>query len=124
MKKVIMLLSVLFVLSCEKEDNYIEPLNDISACGYSDPINQLTWLNEIANKATTDNSGNYLGSIWIVKQGKTDCIITDMAFGSGGIYHYYFDCSGNALTLEELDFDQIEKSLVDSNMIFSTVYKK
>ena len=123
MKKIVLLLSALVLLSCEKEDNYIEPKNKISACGYDDPLNQLQWLNEMANKALIDNSGNYQGSIWIVSLTEADCIVTDMSLGSGGVYHYYFDCSGKPFSDED-GLKGIENLLKDSNMIFSTVHQK
>lgn len=127
MKKIVLLLSILIIFSCndKEEDNYIVPINNISACECDDPLNQLEWLNEIANKALIDKTGNYQGNIWIVSQEATDYIITDMMLGSGGVYHYYFDCSGDLITIPDEQFmNNIESALVDSNMIFSTVYKK
>ena len=122
MKKIILLTFITFFLSCEdKEDNYIEPLNSLIACGYNDPLNEIDWLNNLANKALTDNSGNYLGSIWIVNYDGTDYFITDMSLESGGIYHHYFDCGGNPISSNVPTPSELEDLIENSKMIFSTI---
>lgn len=109
------------VQSCDKNENtYVEPLKNIEACGKTDPLNQLEWLNAIANKALSDKTGNYMGSIWIVSYNDVDLVITDMSLGSGGIYFHIFDCSGSIV--EDLDLvpplENIENYLSDRNKIF------
>lgn len=113
---------IFFTLSCEKEgNNYIKPLKEISACGYDDPLNQLEWLNELANKSLDDKTGNYIGSIWLITYENSDIIVTDMALGSGGIAFYFFDCNEvQPSDLEDLSLDELNSFLTDSNKIFST----
>lgn len=121
--KILLVLGVIFfTLSCEKEgDSYIKPLKEVSACGYDDPLNQLEWLNELANKSFDDKTGNYIGSIWIITYENSDIIVTDMALGSGGIAFYFFDCNGiQPSDLEDLSLDELNSYLTDSNKIFST----
>ena len=48
-------------------------------------------------KAENDKTGNYIGTIWLIKYKGKDIFVTDMALGSGGIANYFFDCSGNHL---------------------------
>ncbi|NOY96574.1 MAG: hypothetical protein GXO81_09395 [Chlorobi bacterium] len=118
-----LLLIIFFTLSCKKgNDTYIKPLNVLNACGKEDPLNQLGWLNELANKSLNDKSGNYIGNIWIVSYEGSDIIVTDMALGSGGILYYFFDCNGDQCsTMEGLDINDLNSSLTDLNKVFSTV---
>lgn len=51
----------------------------------------------ICTKAENDKTGNYIGTIWLIKYKGKDIFVTDMALGSGGIANYFFDCSGNHL---------------------------
>jgi hypothetical protein len=87
---IIVCLCSLLLCSCGQE-----PDNRIRACGIDDPAKKLPWLAELINKAENDNSGNYLGTIWLEKYNEQDIFVTDMMFGSGGIMYYFFDCSGN-----------------------------
>ncbi|MGQ7868302.1 hypothetical protein [Sunxiuqinia sp. sy24] len=121
-KILLVLGAIFFTLSCEKEGNsYIDPLKEVSACGYNDPLNQLEWLNELANKSLDDKTGNYIGSIWLITYENSDIIVTDMALGSGGIAFYLFDCNGvQSSDLEDLSLDELNSYLTDSNKIFST----
>lgn len=80
-------IALLMYLSCNKQ-NYIDvvPLQKISACGVNDPLNELTWLNELVIQSNTDKSGNYIGNIWIKNYQDKDIIVTDMSLGSGNNY--------------------------------------
>ncbi len=120
----IILLIISFAYSCTKDNTiFIEPLNDISACGKADPINELDWLNDLAYQALHDRTGNYLGNIWIISYNNSDIIVTNMALGSGGIMYYYFNCEGNKCPdlLTGLDIDDLQSYLTDSTKIFSSI---
>ena len=69
----------------------------INACGVSNPAKNLPWLVKLIETAKTDNTGNYLGRIWLEKFKKQDIFVTDMMLGSGGVAYWFFDCSGNHL---------------------------
>jgi len=122
-KLLLFLAIAFFFLSCEKEeDTHIKPLKEISACGYDDPLNQLEWLNKLANKSLDNKTGNYIGSIWIITYEDSDIIVTDMALGSGGIMYYFFDCNGEQHSnLEDLDLDELNNHLTDSTKIFTSL---
>ena len=89
--------------SCEKEPDK-EGTDDttISACGVTDPAKNLTWLAELIETAKADDTGHYLGRIWLEKFKEQDIFVTDMMLGSGGIAYWFFDCSGNHLTRNEV----------------------
>ena len=59
------------------------------------PQENLPWLKELIKRAKNDNSGNYLGYIWLENYRGQDIFVTNMMLGSGGIMNYYFDCCGN-----------------------------
>lgn len=122
-KVLFFLVVVFFTLSCEKDENtYIEPLKEISACGYDDPLNQLKWLHEMAYKSLNDKTGNYIGSIWIITYENSDIIVTDMALGSGGVAYYSFDCDGvQHSNLENLSLDELNSYLTDSAKIYTNI---
>ena len=89
-KILIVLVVGFFALACKKEhNNYIKPLKEISACGKKDPLNQLEWLNKLANKSLDDKTGNCIGSIWIITNKNSDIIITNMSLGSGEFFDIY-----------------------------------
>lgn len=122
-KILIVLVVCFFALSCKKEhNNYIKPLKEISACRKADPLNQLEWLNKLANKSLHDKTGNYIGSIWVITFENSDIIVTDMSLGSGGIMYYFFDCKGEHYSnLEDLSLDELNDYLTDSTKIFTNV---
>jgi len=76
-----------FLNSCKKDA--------VCACGVNNPAKKLPWLAELIEKAKTDETGNYLGSIWLENYKGQDIFVTDMALGSGGIAYWFFDCNGN-----------------------------
>lgn len=102
MKRLFILISYLlsfFLFSCQNKDKIEIPAIDenIKACGIKQPQKNLPWLKELIKKAETDKTGNYLGTIWLIRYKERDIFVTDMALGSGGIANYFFDCSGNHL---------------------------
>lgn len=114
-----LLLAALVLDSCRKEtDSYIVPLKNISACGVNDPLNDLKWLNELANKSKDDTSGNYQGNIWIKNYQNKDVIITDFALNSGGIAFYTFNCDGTSVLISDVSFFN---SLTNENKIYTSV---
>jgi hypothetical protein len=120
MKKFFTVLIVFSIFwSCKKDgDGRIQSINEIKACGVNDPLNNLNWLYNIVVKSSTDNSGNYLGDIWIVSYEGNDFIITDMALGSGGVMYHIFDCSGNPLN-KLAEYEEILNELSDKILLFS-----
>lgn len=113
------LLAVLFLNSCKKEtDSYVAPLKQISACGMNDPLNDLKWLNELANKSKVDKSGNYQGNIWIKNYLNNDVIITDFALNSGGIAFHTFNCDGSSVLISDLSFFN---GLTNDNKIYTSI---
>jgi hypothetical protein len=67
------------------------------ACGADRPQENLPWLKELIEKAKTDRTGNYWGTVWLENFKGKDIFVTNMMLGSGGILYYYFDCSGSHL---------------------------
>ena len=108
----VLLLLFIFCLSSCNEDK-----DDVTACGVNDPINDLAWLNEIVTMANTDQTGNYIGTIWLINYEGQESIVTDMALGSGGIKYWIFDCSGELAKVK--DYTNFSDSLRDSEIIYS-----
>jgi hypothetical protein len=101
-------LSVLIIdiLSCERKDDI-----EKSACGICDPVNNISWLQELVNPADSDQSGNFIGTIWLEKYKDDDIFVTNMAMGSGGVAYYFFDCDGSSFIPENIDKFVIEMKL-------------
>lgn len=95
MKKFLIFLSFFFVWSCIQDEQVVD--KTITDCGCELPQEKLPWLKELIKKAETDKTGNYWGTIWLVKYKGQDLFVTNMMLGSGGIANYVFDCSGNHL---------------------------
>ncbi len=72
-----------------------------TACGCEIPQENLAWLKEMITKAESDTTGNYVGTIWLIKYKEQDIFVTNMMLGSGGVANYFFDCSGNHLILQD-----------------------
>ena len=106
--------------SCEKEPEK-EEIDDttICACGVTDPAKNLTWLAELIETARTDETGNYLGRIWLEKFKEQDIFVTDMMLGSGGIAYWFFDCSGNHFFTEDEDFQSFVLNMKLDVIIYS-----
>ena len=100
---------VLLLLSCDKKepDNYLAQCGKIinfHACGVDDIGNNLKWLNDIIVNSKNDKTGNYLGRIWYKKYNNQETIVTDMSLGSGGVAYYCFNCSGDSIIIEDVNF--------------------
>ena len=79
--------------------------NGISACGVTDPAKNLPWLTKLIETAKTDNTGNYLGRIWLEKFKGQDIFVTNMMLGSGGVAYWFFDCLGNHLLSRTWEYE-------------------
>jgi hypothetical protein len=106
--------SILFcfvLLSC---DNKTPKDDEITACDVVQPQKNLKWLAELINKANTDTTGNYFGTIWLEEYNNQDIFVTNMGLGSGGLLYHVFDCSGNPIILEDSGFlnQHLKKNIV------------
>jgi hypothetical protein len=122
MKYLILIIVLIISFSCDKdkkEENYIEPINSISACGKTNPLNELDWLSVIAEKSLTEKGLDYVGNIWIVTVNKSDIIVTNMSLGDGNIWRHYFDCSGNSITDQGIALEA-DRKVSDLNVVFSS----
>ncbi len=89
-----MIMVFFLFLSCDKD------MNSVGVCNCEEPREDIPWLKELINKADTDDTGNYKGTIWFLNYKGQDVFVTDMMMGSGGILYYFFDCEGNKITLD------------------------
>ncbi|MDR2117957.1 MAG: hypothetical protein LBP25_00265 [Tannerellaceae bacterium] len=64
-------------------------------CGADNPAENLPWLKELIEKAETDRTGHYRGTVWLVSYKGKNIFVTDMMLGSGGIAYWFFNCAGN-----------------------------
>ena len=91
------------ILSCRQETQ--DDMNTIIDCACKNSLlniqeniqENIPWLKDLINKMDTDKTGNYVGTIWLMKYQEQDIFVTDMALGSGGILYYFLNCSGNHL---------------------------
>lgn len=102
-------MSVIFSYSCKKED-YIEPVNRISACGKEDPVNQLLWLSK---KIYGGCDLPFFGSVWI-KEYKGDGIII-IHEGLSDIWLNAYNCNSDDAKISDIDFFN---SLADDDLIY------
>lgn len=112
------LLLSFFIAACsndDESDNYVEK----TACGVSNPKENLRWLNDLIKKSESDKTGNYLGTIWLVEDEENDIFITNMMMGSGGIAYYYFDCQGNSYVPD--NFQKLTGKLENDCIIYSSL---
>jgi hypothetical protein len=97
---VIILTLTVLSLGCSRQQT--EPIN----CGVNNPVQDLSWLKEIVTKAEADKAsmtykGNYLGTIYMDTYKNQSVFMIKMAMGSGGLYAYLFDCSGNQVSVNQ-----------------------
>jgi hypothetical protein len=81
------------MMSCNPNETIVDEI--VTACGVRQPQENLPWLKEMIMKAETDKTGNYWGTIWLVKYKGLDIFVNNMMLGSGGVLYWIFDCSGN-----------------------------
>jgi hypothetical protein len=109
---IIALFTLFLVVSCEDETITRK------ACGLEDPATNLSWLADIISKADNDQTGNFIGTIWIKEYQGQDYIITDMALESGGLKFHCFDCKGDLNPIVDIEF---YNSLTDKEVVFSNM---
>jgi hypothetical protein len=100
----------LFLNSCKQE--YLDK-KAICACGVNNPTKNIPWLAEFIEKAKSDETGKYLGVIWLEQYNAQDVFVIEMA-PSSAIYEV-LDCEGNHLNIAEptLDFfNNLKKDIV------------
>ncbi len=90
---------VISIISCRNDPIETE---EIEACGFSNPKEELVWLKDLIAKADTDKTGKYLGSIYLEEN---DLFWVRMSLGTGGgALGFWFDCEG---TILDIGFDSI-----------------
>lgn len=97
MKRILTIISILvFFTFCKKEETEI--------CGCKDPKNELQWLNELIQKAETDTTGLYKGSIYLEMYNNEQMFYVMMPLEPvGHVIVPWFDCDGNQITLKPSD---------------------
>jgi hypothetical protein len=94
--------------------------DEITACGITEPAKNIPWLAELIAKAKTDNTGNYLGIIWLEQYKDQDVFVTNMMLNSGGLAYHVFDCQGNAVRIDKVDVQNFFNSLKKDIVIYAT----
>lgn len=94
-------------LACENEEFTLKECNNAD----------LGWLDEIIEKAKTDKTGNYLGSIYFEQYQDQPVIFIDMAMGSGGVFGYWFYCDGNPVSFE----DEMMPPMTMKNILYTNI---
>ena len=116
MKKIftvlIVLLNLLVLISCDEEK-----VNK-KICGVENPTTDLTWLSDIITQAEDDQTGNYVGKIWIQGYQGSDYVVTNMMLGSGGLRFHCFDCEGNLNPVDDINF---YSSLTDQELVYTNL---
>jgi hypothetical protein len=92
------------------------PLNEISACGKEDPLNQLEWLNSKILNGKDPSTINFIENIWIKEHEGEDVIVID--FGLTSSMYSTFNCSGNSISIDNQDFFD---SLNEDELIYKYV---
>ena len=101
MKKLSLLfICALALTSCKSDDNSI--------------TENLPWIEKLIALSTADNTGNYLGCVWLEKFEGMDVYVTNMAFGSGGVMYYYFDRSGASIILDSYSEYKYHNPLIEA----------
>lgn len=117
MKRVLSIIAImLFFFSCEKN---IENKEVNSACGINNPQKNIEWLSKLIDKAKSDKTGNYMGTIWLEKYKGDDIFVTNMALGSGGVAYYFFDCQGKSFIPES--FPESIPDMKFNKIVYSNV---
>jgi hypothetical protein len=121
----ILIISLCFLLlsSCKKKDDETStvivepPVEEITACGITDPAKNIPWLTEFIATAQNDTTANYLGIIWLEKYQDQDVFVINMSLGDETITWYFRDCKGNDIVFEDIDkkkefFYNLKKDIV------------
>jgi len=97
MKKIIIITSVFLLFTfCKKEEKEI--------CGCENPATELQWLKELIQKAETDTTGLYKGSIYFEVYNNEQVFYVMMPLEPvGHVLVPWFDCKGNPISLNPSD---------------------
>jgi hypothetical protein len=95
------IISILFgflLLSCNSPQMNMD---DTVVVNVEQLLKEHPWLAELIEKAETDTSGDYMGSIWIEKRNGRDIFVTNMRMEDPRRVFSFFDAEGNPLTIED-----------------------
>lgn len=97
MKRIIVITSVFLLFTfCKEEKSEI--------CGCENPTTELQWLNELIQKAETDTTGLYLGSIYFEVYNNEQMFYVLMPLEPvDHILKHWLDCNGNPILKEPSD---------------------
>ena len=112
-KTLFILLIISFTYSCKKE-YYIEPFNDISACGKEDPLNQLSWLNLKVRNGQDPSNLNFIEHVWIKEFKGEYLIIIHPGLTVGTMFSTY-NCSGASSNIADINF---YNALSDNDLVY------
>jgi len=113
-KQVLLALSILFCLfSCENRITKPDFVNE--ACGCEDPTENIQWLKELVEKAETDSTGNYWGTIYLDEYMGNDIFFIMMPMGSGGVIGYWYNCDGTSFVPEDSSYHMNLDKYIYSN---------
>jgi hypothetical protein len=110
-KLMILLVLILFLTCTENKE-------EKTVCGVKDPLKDLPWLNEIITLSKSDTTGFYIGTIWLTEYHGQELFVTDMSLGSGAIAYAVFNCNGDIVPIDDLDF---YNSLSEDDIIYSNM---
>jgi len=97
-----------------------------AGCNLSSPDQDLQWLNDIIKKAEEDrltkkHMGNYVGKIFLTSYQGKPVIYIRMALGSGGVYAYIFDCTGNSISISDSEILNFEQQAQQNTLLYSNI---
>jgi hypothetical protein len=108
MKKIHFILLAICLIGVACDSNAPNDVNEIRACGVSDPAKNLPWLAELIANAEKDTV-NYYGilAIWLEKYNGQDIFVINTMLGSVGSAisncsaYYVYDCQKNYVNILE-----------------------
>ncbi|MBS1574999.1 MAG: hypothetical protein JST09_06805 [Bacteroidetes bacterium] len=97
-----------------------------TGCNLSSPEQALQWLSDVIKKAEEDRMtkkymGNYMGKIFLTSYQSRPVIYIRMAMGSGGIYAYVYDCTGNTVSINDSEMISFEQQAQQGILIYSNI---
>ena len=112
MRKIVIIASIILLFTyCKKEDTKV--------CGCEDPATELQWLNELIQKAETDTSGLFMGSIYyeVINMEELFFIMMELDSINGDIKHW-LECDGEEVNFE---FHEEPKNMKLNNLIYTNI---
>lgn len=111
MKRIVLfLLIVVIAITCKRNDE------NIPACGFDNPTEQITWLKELIEIADSDTTGLYKGKIYLEEYNGNDVFWVEMSMGSGALMGHWFDCDGNTLIIPIDSITPSRQKLIYANI--------